>query len=530
MKVNGGLIAFSIGTVGVSNSEFTNSTIQLASTISNCQNSYFTNSLITTYNIFPTENIRISNCTFTNYSNDGVDYEYVGIKIDGSDSFYIENCNISGYTVCGIYVVNSGSSSEFRSGIKDVTVSNINSTGIFIYNTKVELTGLKDISGNDYGIQCLDNSHVKITGNKGAGLVHETQQIHDNSVNQVYATAGAFPYELRFNAIYDEDNSCLVEYEPNPVGIAPDLEVIYNYWGTNFNPQEDLCPSSLYYSWLPVWNLQVQNPAPGTNEQLFYTAQTLADSGSYTQAQNTYRQIVATYPSSKYAMASLKELFAIEGVATNNYPSLKNYFTGIVNQQSNDELVKIADFLSNLCDVKLQNYQTAISWYEDVIQDPPTFADSLFAIIDLGNLYLKMENDSLKSAPIGSLTEYIPQSKKQYSENRDYLISLLFKDEDAAMQPVPGLSGEKTACLLPNVPNPFAGSTTMHYELTEEATVEINVFDYTGKLAKTLDEGSKDAGAYTTTLFAGGLIPGIYFCTIKCNGIISDSQKITIVN
>jgi hypothetical protein len=87
---------------------------------------------------------------------------------------------------------------------------------------------------------------------------------------------------------------------------------------------------------------------------LFYAAQTLADSGSYSQAQSTYQQLVATYSTSKYATASLKELFAIEGAATNNYSSLKNYFTGIVNQQANDELVKIADFLANLCDVNLR--------------------------------------------------------------------------------------------------------------------------------------------------------------------------------
>ena len=83
--------------------------------------------------------------------------------------------------------------------------------------------------------------------------------------------------------------------------------------------------------------------------------------------------------------------------------------------------------------------------------------------------------------------------------------------------------------LQPNFTNPFVGSTMVNYELTQETTVEICVYDYTGKIVKTLKEGSKETGKHTTKLHAGDLAPGIYFCAIKCDGILSDTQKITII-
>lgn len=532
MKSNGGLLAFSIGTISIINSEFSNSTLQLASYFSNCQNSTFTSSLITTYDFFSTENIIISSCTFINESNEGADYEYGAIRIEGCNSFNVENCSIAGYTVCGIYLLNSGSSSINPSNIKNVTISNIKNsnsegTGILVYNSHVEITGLNDIFNNNYGIKSLNNSHVSILGTKNAVYVNETQQIHDNDINQIFATEGSFPYKIRFNAIYDEDNTCLVKYQPLTAN-EPNLEVIYNFWGLNFDPEEDLCPFE-YYRWSPVWNLQFPNENIASEEQMFYTAKTLADSGEYLQAKTGYQQLVTTYPDSKYAMASLKELFVIEPSAGNDYTSLKNYYINLMNQQTNDKLVKIADFLSNLCDIRLGNYPDAISWYESVIQAPPSFADSLFAIIDLGYLYLKMEGDSLKSAPIGSMSEYKPVSAIQHAEYCDYLLSLLFKDESVYKNPETALGENKVAELFTNIPNPFRDKTTIRYAVNEANHIWINIVDYSGILVISLDEGWKEPGQYQLALTSENLVSGVYFCTIESNEMRTDSQKISVI-
>lgn len=476
---------------------------------------------------------RVNTCNLFNYfSGDNEETNYTGIYLSDCDDYGINGCMVLNYLSDGIRIYNSGHGNILNI-INDNTISGNGSggtatnAGIRLYNSNATLNQ-NAITGSEIGVEILNRSQVSIVGNRNAVDVEETQQIHDNSENQVYATDGAFPYEFRFNAIYDDDNDCLVKYIPDPTGISPNLDVRYNFWGTNFDPQTDLCPWELY-SWNPVWNLQFQNLPAENDELLFTQAGTFADSGQYVQANATYEQLVNQYPNSDYAVAALKEMYIIENLSTENFTSLKNYYASIANQNPNTQICKTANFFSNLCDIQMKNYSNAISWYESVIQEPPTFEDSLFAIIDLGNLYLKMEEDSLKSAPVGALPEYKPQSQKHYSENRDYLISLLFKGQDATMQSGAELSQEKPAALTPNVPNPFAGSTMVNYELTQETTVEICVYDYTGKIVKTLKEGSKETGKHTTKLHAGDLAPGIYFCAIKCDGILSDTQKIMII-
>ncbi|MDO9376040.1 MAG: MopE-related protein [Ferruginibacter sp.] len=50
---------------------------------------------------------------------------------------------------------------------------------------------------------------------------------------------------------------------------------------------------------------------------------------------------------------------------------------------------------------------------------------------------------------------------------------------------------------LSNYPNPFAGTTTIRYELQFDSKVSIKVFDMLGRLVQTLIDADKKAGTYT---------------------------------
>jgi len=517
--------------IGYSNFEKSKCEIVLADNV-NIHNCMFESSKL---KLWDNSRCNISNCQFNNLLTDPNDDTGLrAIYMSNCNAYSIVQCNVTGYLQFAIEMYSSGNGLNSVHMIKDNTIqyngiqeSETGWSNLRINNSYADIIDSNNIAYGKNGIQSFNNSQVSIIGNRSARFVNEAQQIHDNSLHQIYATRGAFPYEVRWNAIYDEDNDCLFMYDTEDE--EPPYDVSYNYWGGNFVPEDDLCPSTTYYSWLPVWDLQMQSPAPDTDEQMFYASQTLADSGNYTQAKTGYQQLVTTYPASKYAIASLKELFTIEEGATNDYVSLKNYYTDIVNQQTNDDLVKIAGFLSNLCDIKLENYQLAISWYESVIQNPPSLADSLFAIIDLGNLYVQMGNDSLKSAPIGNMPEYKPVSQKQYSQYRDYLISLLFKDDEIPEENQQSLHpSQGIATLLPNYPNPFSGQTTLGYRLDEDATITINVYDYTGRMVKSFAEGFKEIGEHHLAFTPGNLVSGIYFCYITANGSLCNAQKIIL--
>lgn len=81
--------------------------------------------------------------------------------------------------------------------------------------------------------------------------------------------------------------------------------------------------------------------------------------------------------------------------------------------------------MANKCDEKLGNYEEAIGWYENVLTDPSAgFNDSVFAAIDLGDLYLRMEENGVKGIG-GKLMQYNPVSKKTHNRKIDLALSLL---------------------------------------------------------------------------------------------------------
>lgn len=87
---------------------------------------------------------------------------------------------------------------------------------------------------------------------------------------------------------------------------------------------------------------------------------------------------------------------------------------------------KLASALSNKCDEIMGNYADAIAWYEGAITNPnTTYCDSVYATIDLGNLYLELQNIGLKGSLNYSLNQFIPKSKELFTTNTDKAIASL---------------------------------------------------------------------------------------------------------
>jgi hypothetical protein len=238
--------------------------------------------------------------------------------------------------------------------------------------------------------------------------------------------------------------------------------------------------------------------------------------------------LIEQFPATVYAEAAMKELVALEQFASNDYNTLKTYFQTNDSIQADSTLQVLASALANTCDVKLENWPQAISWYENQITNPASLEDSVFAIIDLGYVYFLMENQGLRSAYTGALPAFKPESKEQYFEHRDYLISLL-----------PGKTGNKdsqeilshlTRCkLLQNVPNPFSGHTQIGYQLDHPARITISITDLSGKEVGQINEGKKAEGTHQADFNNAKLSPGIYFYSLIMDGAVSDTRKMSII-
>jgi agmatine/peptidylarginine deiminase len=93
---------------------------------------------------------------------------------------------------------------------------------------------------------------------------------------------------------------------------------------------------------------------------------------------------------------------------------------------------------------------------------------------------------------------------------------------DSILTGIPAVSGNGASLLLYNYPNPFTGSTVIHYQLQERTNVKLDVLNTMGKEVTTLVSSEQLAGAYNVTFNAGDFPTGIYYFRI-----VTDKETVT---
>jgi len=76
----------------------------------------------------------------------------------------------------------------------------------------------------------------------------------------------------------------------------------------------------------------------------------------------------------------------------------------------------------------------------------------------------------------------------------------------------------KNFSLGQNVPNPFAGTSAISYNLVNNANVSLTVFDLTGKAVFTTGTNLVNAGEHTVTIDASNFNAGLYYYTLNVDG------------
>jgi hypothetical protein len=83
------------------------------------------------------------------------------------------------------------------------------------------------------------------------------------------------------------------------------------------------------------------------------------------------------------------------------------------------------------------------------------------------------------------------------------------------------VSVPKELFLHQNYPNPFNPTTTIRYDVPQQANVKIAVYDMIGREVATLVNETKEAGSYGVTLTAPQLASGIYFYKLSAGSYTS---------
>ena len=96
----------------------------------------------------------------------------------------------------------------------------------------------------------------------------------------------------------------------------------------------------------------------------------------------------------------------------------------------------------------------------------------------------------------------------------------------------------KETKLLPNYPNPFNPDTWIPYQLSEESTVTVKIYDVSGHLIRTIDVGHKPVGYYLTrerAVYWDGrnesgerISSGVYFYTLNTDTYTQTRRMIIV--
>jgi|GEM_PF-611207 len=474
----------------------------------------------------PDEKIAIIENNIFNGAN-AIDFE---INISQYDQFSIRNNNIlNTYTGIGIY--HSGMGTTGNQNIYNNQISSCE-TGIIGFNTTATIER-NHIFNNLFGVKFYDNSNISLIGNVEATINSETQEIWDNESYEVYASDYSFPYRFRYNAIIDADNlgnpaDPLVYNDNNYLPLNYRIDIQYNCWGPNFNPEQDLYTRHGIFKYLPMWCPFNGGGIADVDEDLFNQAEIQFDSGNYYTSKDLFQSLVNQYPASKFSQSALRELYRLEKYAGNDYSSLKEYFISNDTINSDTILTNLAGFYANNCNIPLENWIEAISWYENKIQNAQNEEDSICSIIDLEHTYLLMENSGLKYTYTGLLPQYKPESKEKYGEYRDYLLSLL-PGKDKYETLVGKINKLKYGELLQNVPNPFSMTSDIYFRLSTSGTVKIKVTDHFGKLQKEIRIADTFEGIHKVELSSSGLQNGLYYYSLEIDGLITDTKKMIVI-
>ena len=463
---------------------------------------------------------QVLNSSFQNSTADAL------IRIEHYPAYSIQNCTLNYDHGTGIDLYFSGN----RNGqylIKNNTVQKSGSSqdmswGIKVYNSFADIEN-NYLTNNRYGIASLNQSQVQLIGNPSASSSAETQRIINNYQNQVRATDNSFPFYFHYNIVQNSPtgNTYLVYYDPifpDPPPIESTFNVKCNCFD-NSSPYSQLYPLG-WYSW-SIWCPPAFCQYDGQGGAEFDAAMSSMEAEDFSTAETQFKTVIESYPGSSFAKESAKKLIPLKNLSDKDFPGLKIYFDSTVELHQDSLTDHLVYRLKNKCDVEMENYVDAITWFENDILFPASEQDSLFSLIDLSDTYMLMEADSsLKSTQnyTGSLAQYKPKNRESYVEQREEWVKLLFSDDPNIPEEEYARNQDETNLIRKIIPNPFNESTEVWIDITEPGTITLEVYNQLGQEMAIVSRQYPETGLYSMILDLSGFSNGVYLIIAKLNG------------
>ena len=477
------------------------------------------------------DSVEIVNGTEQTYNITG---SYDGIALINCGYAYVYGYTITGNVRNGINLHESYGSNT----IENCSIISNSQDGVRMYHSSARIIGCQ-ISGNQKGVIAYRGSNLEILKDPNSAPWFHDSCITNNTWMEVLFTDDcdlqmAHGMNKILDAPYNPDTfDKYLVFCPNMTR-SRDLGV--NYWGSDpqgmpvYPVEERFEPACINpdvneigFSLDPLWNPGPPSIITWENDELVYhSAIDLALAEDIIGAIALFKELISQYPGSDFAPDAAKNLLALE----EDKQALKDYYATAPNLHWNGEIDKLADYLENYCNIKMGDYQAAISWFEDIISDPDCELDSLMAVIDLGYVYLLMQENSPKAQITCQYPQLVPKSRTQYEQKTNSILSALYSPANGANQE----DGADTIPILPqipvlhnNYPNPFNPSTSISFSLPAEMQCSLSIYNIKGQKVKTLQSGTSTQGNHTL-IWNGrddngmSVSSGIYFYQLKAQG------------
>jgi flagellar hook assembly protein FlgD len=79
--------------------------------------------------------------------------------------------------------------------------------------------------------------------------------------------------------------------------------------------------------------------------------------------------------------------------------------------------------------------------------------------------------------------------------------------------------GNTGIALDQNIPNPTNGNTIINYNIANAGNVQLEVYDVTGQLVETVDQGTQMAGRHQIDLNTANYAAGVYYYSLNVDGV-----------
>nr|NQU92419.1 T9SS type A sorting domain-containing protein [Bacteroidota bacterium] len=404
-----------------------------------------------------------------------------------------------------------------------------NTVGIGAFNCDPDIKECL-VTGNTHGVANYSNSTTGLSGWFNSPQEQFKNKIYNNS-NGISIYSSTPLLDHGYNDIYNSPasgNYAIFFYEDERTV----LRSTNNYWGTTDTSviNRHLTTPSMFCI-TPVLDssyTQYKSGGLSSEQELLISANTLISSSNYNDAKNTLNQLINEYPASGEAVVGLGKLYGcfLKQSTVYEMEEFINALHSIPKDTSmtfSTAIIKAALGYYGLGCRHAGNFESAIHIYDSVLINNPSYNDSVFALINLGNTLIEYE-DLYKSTYQHHVFMQNVDRAVHTGLTQDLL--LLLKQTE----PKEAQFGNNGSINIKISPNPFTQSTSVTIDAPESGRLTVSLYTIGGIKVATITDRQINESGHPIQFEINGLdlnLPGkgIYLLKI-CIGSSSTTKKI----